>query len=214
MLAVVEEEGHTWITPIHEYLVEEILPEEKKKARAVCHKAKRPLQENYALREIHDGSCSMYAGPRSVVEKALRSGAKRSLGEGIKTRLDERSKKWLEEISHVLWAHHTMIKSSNGETPFSLTYGTEAVIPIDIGMQTFRTTRVDIIKNDEALEEKREQAAIQEAKTKPKWKKNTIIPGFVTQASGRETLSTETTKQAMQKKEASSDLSGKDHMKS
>nr|GEY79814.1 reverse transcriptase domain-containing protein [Tanacetum cinerariifolium] len=33
-----------------------------------------PLQENYILREIHEGSCSMHAGPRSVVEKALRSG--------------------------------------------------------------------------------------------------------------------------------------------
>nr|GEY56047.1 reverse transcriptase domain-containing protein [Tanacetum cinerariifolium] len=53
----------------------------------------------------------------------------RSLGKGIKARLDERSKNWLEEISHVLWAHRTMIKSSNRETLFSLTYGTKAVIP-------------------------------------------------------------------------------------
>ncbi|GKB92794.1 reverse transcriptase domain-containing protein [Tanacetum coccineum] len=50
-----------------------------------------------------------------------------SLGEGIKARLDKRSKNWLEEISHVLWAHCTMIKSSHEETPFSLTYGTEPV---------------------------------------------------------------------------------------
>ncbi|GJX48726.1 reverse transcriptase domain-containing protein [Tanacetum coccineum] len=50
--------------------------------------------------------------------------ANRSLGEGIKARLDEKSKDWIEELPHVLWAHRTMIKSSNGETPFSLTYGT------------------------------------------------------------------------------------------
>nr|GEY46253.1 reverse transcriptase domain-containing protein [Tanacetum cinerariifolium]GEZ12038.1 reverse transcriptase domain-containing protein [Tanacetum cinerariifolium] len=31
-------------------------------------------KENYVLREIHEGSCSMHAGPRSVVAKALRSG--------------------------------------------------------------------------------------------------------------------------------------------
>ncbi|GKB45244.1 reverse transcriptase domain-containing protein [Tanacetum coccineum] len=101
-----------------------------------------------------------------------------SLGEGIKERLDERSKNWMEEISHVLWAHRTMIKSSNGETPFSLTYGTEAVIPVEIGMPTFRTAKVDMGKNDEALEinldllkERREQAAIQEAKSKAKMEK-------------------------------------------
>ncbi|GKD82103.1 reverse transcriptase domain-containing protein [Tanacetum coccineum] len=96
VLAVVEEEGRTWITPIHEYLTEEIIPEEKRKAKAIHRKAGRyvvtngilykksflrlwlrcvgPLQANYVLREIHEGSCSMHAGPRSVVAKALRSG--------------------------------------------------------------------------------------------------------------------------------------------
>ncbi|GJX68020.1 hypothetical protein Tco_0303747 [Tanacetum coccineum] len=71
-----------------------------------------------------------------------------------------------------------MIKSSNGETSFSLTYGTEAVIPVEIGMPTLRTAEVDTIKNDEALEinldlleERREQAAIQEAKSKAKMEK-------------------------------------------
>ncbi|GJZ07967.1 hypothetical protein Tco_0542250 [Tanacetum coccineum] len=44
-----------------------------------------------------------------------------------------------------------MIKSSNGETPFLLTYGTEAVIPVEIGMPTMRTAKVDMVKNDEAL---------------------------------------------------------------
>ncbi|GJS22593.1 reverse transcriptase domain-containing protein [Tanacetum coccineum] len=95
VLAVVEEEGHTWMTPVHEYLTEGILPEEKKKARVVHRKAVRyavinetlykksflrpwlrcvgPLQENYILREIHEGSCSMHSGPRSMVAKALRS---------------------------------------------------------------------------------------------------------------------------------------------
>ncbi|GJY79087.1 reverse transcriptase domain-containing protein [Tanacetum coccineum] len=346
VLAVVEEEGHTWMTPIHEYLTEGILPEEKRKARAVRRKAERyavinetlykksflgpwlrcvgPLQANYVLREIHEGSCSMHSGPRSMVAKALRSGyywptmhtdardlirgcsdcqvhrpvprnpqekltpitspwpfykwgidiagpfpegpgkvkflivamdyftkwieaklvatitgaqvkkfvwdnvvcrfglpreivsdngkqfrdnpfkdwceklsirqcfasvkhpqtnglverANRSLGDGIKARLGEHNKNWVEEISHVLWAHRTMIKSSNGETPFSLTYGAEAVIPVEIGMPTLRTAEVDMTKNNEALgsnldllEQKREQAAIQEARSKAKMEK-------------------------------------------
>ncbi|GJZ98363.1 reverse transcriptase domain-containing protein [Tanacetum coccineum] len=109
----------------------------------------------------------------SLVERA-----NRSLEEGIKARLDERSKDWIGELSHVLWAHRTMIKSSNEETPFSLTYGTEAVIPAEIGMPTLRTVELDLTKNDEALginldliEEKREQAAIQEAKSKAKMEK-------------------------------------------
>ncbi|GJX30298.1 hypothetical protein Tco_0238377, partial [Tanacetum coccineum] len=39
VLAVVEEEERTWMTPIYEYLTEEILPEEKRKARAIRRKA-------------------------------------------------------------------------------------------------------------------------------------------------------------------------------
>ncbi|GJZ62854.1 reverse transcriptase domain-containing protein, partial [Tanacetum coccineum] len=70
--------------------------------------------------------------------------ANRSLREGIKVRLDARSKNWIEELPHVLWAHRTKIKSSNGDTPFSLTYETEAVIPAEIGMPTLRTVEVDL----------------------------------------------------------------------
>nr|GEX38788.1 copia protein [Tanacetum cinerariifolium] len=50
VLTILEEEGHTWMTPIYEYLTEKILPEEKRKA-------------NYVLREIYEGSCSMYSDP-------------------------------------------------------------------------------------------------------------------------------------------------------
>ncbi|GJX01711.1 reverse transcriptase domain-containing protein [Tanacetum coccineum] len=96
VLAVVEEEGATWMTPIYEYLTEETLLAEKEKARAVRRKSRRyavingviykksylgpwlrcigPLQANYVLREIHEGSCSMHAGTRSVVAKAIQTG--------------------------------------------------------------------------------------------------------------------------------------------
>ncbi|GKD53658.1 reverse transcriptase domain-containing protein [Tanacetum coccineum] len=104
--------------------------------------------------------------------------ANRSLGEGIKARLGEGNKNWVEELPHVLWAHRTMIKSSHGDTPFSLTYETEAVIPAEIEMPTYRTTAVDAVHNDEELwlnldllEEKRERATICDAKAKRKMAK-------------------------------------------
>ncbi|GKA06070.1 reverse transcriptase domain-containing protein [Tanacetum coccineum] len=46
VLAVVEEEGDTWMTPIYEYLTEETLPAEKEKARAVRRKVTRRLRCN------------------------------------------------------------------------------------------------------------------------------------------------------------------------
>nr|GEW16872.1 reverse transcriptase domain-containing protein [Tanacetum cinerariifolium] len=104
--------------------------------------------------------------------------ANHSIGEGIKARLDARRKNWMEELSQVLWAHHTMIKSSNEDTSVSLIYRTKAVIPAEIDMPTLRTAEVDLVQNNEALEinldlleEKREQAAIREAKSKAKIEK-------------------------------------------
>ncbi|GJR70566.1 reverse transcriptase domain-containing protein [Tanacetum coccineum] len=279
VLAVVEEEGNTWMTLIYEYLTEGTLPAEANKARAVWRKSQQfavingvmykksflgpwlrcvgPLQANYVLRETHEGFCSMHTGTRFVVAKALQieyywptmhkdaramikacqdcqvhrpilrnpqqkltpitspwpfykwgidiarpfpegPGKVKFLvvvidyftkwieaklvatitGEGIKARLDASNKNYMEEISRVLWEHRTMIKSSNEDTPFSLTYGTKAVIPAKIGMPTLRTAEVDMVQNDEALEinldlleERREQAVIREAKSKSKMEK-------------------------------------------
>nr|GEZ76950.1 reverse transcriptase domain-containing protein [Tanacetum cinerariifolium] len=82
---------------------------------------------------------------------------------------------WVEELPHVLWAHRTMIKLSHGDTPFSLTYGTEAVIPTEIGMPTYRTAAVNVVNNDgelrlnlDLLEKRREHASVCEAKSKSK----------------------------------------------
>nr|GEY91480.1 reverse transcriptase domain-containing protein [Tanacetum cinerariifolium] len=94
-------------------------------------------------------------------------------GRGIKARLGEGNKNWVEELPHVLWAYQTMIKSSHGDTLFSLNYGTEAVIPVEIGMPTYRTAAVDAMNNEEELrlnldllEERQELAAMSEAKSK------------------------------------------------
>nr|GEW74185.1 reverse transcriptase domain-containing protein [Tanacetum cinerariifolium] len=295
--AVVEEDGPTWMTQLVDYLKRGVLLRDKKEARKLRLKARQyelmegflyrqsfltpwlrcvgQLQAKYVIREIHEGSCSMHAGPRSVVAKAIRLGyywpamhkdacdmirkcsdcqihrpieakavatitggkvkkfvwdnivcrfgipgeivshngkqfsdnpfkdwcdklnitqrfasvkhpqsiglvewANRSLGEGIKSRIGERNKNWVEELPHVLWAHRTMIKSSHDNTPFSLTYGTEAVIPTEIGTPTYGTAAVDMVNNDEELrlnldllEERWERVAICEAKAKSKMMK-------------------------------------------
>nr|GFA59379.1 reverse transcriptase domain-containing protein [Tanacetum cinerariifolium] len=119
-----------------------------------------------------------FASVKHPQSNGLVERANRSLGEGIKARLEEGNKNWVEELPHVLWAHRIMIKSSHGDTPFSLTYGTEAVTPAEIGMPTYRTTAVDVVNNDEELrlnldllEERRELAAMSEARSKSKMMK-------------------------------------------
>nr|GFC63199.1 reverse transcriptase domain-containing protein [Tanacetum cinerariifolium] len=82
----------------------------------------------------------MHPQTNSLVERA-----NRSLGEGIKARLEKRSRDLMEELLHVLWAHRTMIKSSIKDTSFSLTYGTEALILAEISMPILWTIKIDMI---------------------------------------------------------------------
>ncbi|GJR03238.1 reverse transcriptase domain-containing protein [Tanacetum coccineum] len=119
-----------------------------------------------------------FASVKHPQSNGLVERANRSLGKGIKARLGEGNKNWVEKLPHVLWSHRMMIKSSHGDTPFSLTYGTEAVILAEIRMPTYRTSAVDTVHYDEELrlnldllEEKRERAAICEAKAKMKMTK-------------------------------------------
>ena len=71
---------------------------------------------------------------------------------GLKKRLDDAKGKWVEELSHVLWTYRTMPRRSTGETPFSMTFGAEAVIPLETGFPTLRTSSFTPSKNDELLE--------------------------------------------------------------
>nr|GFC79291.1 reverse transcriptase domain-containing protein [Tanacetum cinerariifolium] len=97
--------------------------------------------------------------------------------EGIKAYLDKHKGRWVEELSHVLWAHRTTIKVSTEDTPFSLVYGIEAVIPAEIRMPTICTAEVNVATNDDErriyldlLKERRERTAICEEKAKSKMK--------------------------------------------
>nr|GEW99782.1 reverse transcriptase domain-containing protein [Tanacetum cinerariifolium] len=207
--AVIEEEGPTWMTQLVDYLKEGILPGDEKEARKIRLKARQyefiegvlyrcsfltpwlrcvgPLQEDYVMREIHEGSCSMHAGPRSVVAKDMRLGyywptmhkdARDMIRKCSKSDTPPRhqASPAVSNLNH--GSAHRMTKSSHGDTSFSLTYGTEAVIPTEIGMPTYHTASIDVVNNNEELrlnldllEERRERAAVCEARAKSKMMK-------------------------------------------
>ena len=70
----------------------------------------------------------------------------------LKKRLDDAKGKWVEELSHVLWTYWTTPCRSTGETPFSMIYGAEAVIPLEAGFPTLRTSSFILGNNDGLLE--------------------------------------------------------------
>uniref|UniRef100_A0A2N9F122 Integrase catalytic domain-containing protein n=1 Tax=Fagus sylvatica TaxID=28930 RepID=A0A2N9F122_FAGSY len=75
----------------------------------------------------------------------------RSLLKMIKTRLEGAKGLWPEELPNILWAYRTTARTPTGETPFRLTYGTEAVIPVEVGLTTWRTNNYDEVSNDAQL---------------------------------------------------------------
>jgi ribonuclease HI len=70
---------------------------------------------------------------------------------GIKKRLEEAKGRWVEELPTVLWTFRTTPRSSTGETPYSLTYGVEAVIPLEVGLPTVRSEEYDQDNNELVL---------------------------------------------------------------
>ena len=87
---------------------------------------------------------------------------------GLKKRLDDAKEKWVEELPYVLWTYRTMPRKSTGEILFSMTYGAEAVIPLENGFPMMRTSTFTSDGNDELLkrsldlvEERRENAMVQ-----------------------------------------------------
>ncbi|RDX97493.1 Tf2-9, partial [Mucuna pruriens] len=77
--------------------------------------------------------------------------ANRVILRGLRRRLEEAKGRWVEELPQVIWSYHTTPHSTTGETPFRLTYGSEAMIPVEIGEPSPRTTLFEPTVNEEEL---------------------------------------------------------------
>jgi hypothetical protein len=71
----------------------------------------------------------------------------------LKKRLKEKKGKWAEELPFALWADRTTSKNATGQTPFSLVFGAEAVIPTEMVIPTARSGLQNPQDNDRALME-------------------------------------------------------------
>ena len=69
----------------------------------------------------------------------------------IKTWLEEAKGIWLKELPSMLCAYRTTAQTPTGETSFWLAYGSEAVIPAEVGLTSYRVDNHNEEKNDEAM---------------------------------------------------------------
>ena len=75
----------------------------------------------------------------------------RSLLKIIKTWLEGAKGIWLDKIASVLWAYRTIARTPTGEKPFRLAYGSDSVIPAEVGLTSYRVENYDVAKNKEAM---------------------------------------------------------------
>ena len=69
----------------------------------------------------------------------------------LKKKLERLEGVWVNKLPMVLWAHRTTPKEATEETPFSLVLGTEVVIPVKVGLPSYRVENYTESKNNVAL---------------------------------------------------------------
>ncbi|GFY90940.1 hypothetical protein Acr_07g0011360 [Actinidia rufa] len=117
------------------------------------------------LYEIHEGICGLHSGGRSLAHRTLSQGywwpymqkdaqvesTNKTIMNGIKKRLEKAKGKWVNELASVLWAYRTTPRKATNETPYSLAFGFEAVITLEVGLPIIRTGAYDATHNNEVL---------------------------------------------------------------
>ena len=75
----------------------------------------------------------------------------RTLLKIIKTQLEGAKGIWLDELPSILWAYRIIARTPTGETPFQLAYDADAVIPVEVGLTSYRVENYTEDKNEEAI---------------------------------------------------------------
>ena len=114
------------------------------------------------------GIRNRYSTPAYPQGNGQAEAVKKVIVNGFKKKLDKAKGRWVEELPHVLWTYRTTPRRSTRETPFSMTYVSEAMIPLETGFSKLRTSLFTPDSNDRLLEksldlvdEQREVAMVQ-----------------------------------------------------
>ena len=85
----------------------------------------------------------------------------------IKKQLERAKGGWVDKLPLALWAYRTTHKTATGHTPFSLAYGSEAMIPVEVEVPSHRRVHFNEAENEKLqlealdfLDEKREEARL------------------------------------------------------
>ncbi|XP_016195360.1 uncharacterized protein LOC107636356 [Arachis ipaensis] len=63
--------------------------------------------------------------------------------------IGNRPRTWHETLSQILWAYRNSPRGSTGTSPYKLVYGHDAVLPLEINLNTMRISRQDDLPVDD-----------------------------------------------------------------
>ena len=76
--------------------------------------------------------------------------------------IPKKGSKWIQELPHVVWGLRTQPSKATRQSPFILTYGSEAILPADI---MWRSPRVEAYQEGEVDEARKlELDSVEEAR--------------------------------------------------
>ena len=67
----------------------------------------------------------------------------------IKKHIGRQPKNWHNTLEQILWTYRNSSRESTGTTPYKLVYGHDAVLPIEINIQTIRLQRQNDLSVDD-----------------------------------------------------------------
>ena len=97
------------------------------------------------------GITNRYSTPAYPQENGQAEAVNKVIISGLKKRLDDAKGRWVEELPHILWTYRTTLQRSTRETPFSMTYGAEIVLPLETSFPTLKSSTFTPSNNYELL---------------------------------------------------------------
>ncbi|KAG7543412.1 Retrotransposon gag domain [Arabidopsis thaliana x Arabidopsis arenosa] len=110
--------------------------------------------------------CQIYSTPRYPQGNGQAEASNKTILSNLKKRLSARKGGWCDELQPVLWAYRTTPRRATGETPFSLVYGMEAVVPAELNVHGLRRSEAPLNEEsnskllEDVLDERRDQSLI------------------------------------------------------
>ena len=97
------------------------------------------------------GITNRYSTPAYPQSNGQAEATNKAIVKGLKRRLEGAKGRWVKELPSVLWAYRTTLRRSTGETPFSLTYEAEAVIPAEVNLCNSQVSGFGPVENLELM---------------------------------------------------------------